>query len=92
LERLSLHFDREQESEADHIGVFLMTFAGHDPQEAVVFWQRMAAASRRGGQIPEVLSNHPSDEHRIAQLREWVPKARGGKRAYDDGRVIPAPR
>src|SRR5439155_20104170 len=37
----SLPFDREQESEADHIGLFLMTFAGFDPKQAVVFWERM---------------------------------------------------
>jgi predicted Zn-dependent protease len=88
----SLRYDREQESEADHIGVFLMTFAGYDPEQAVVFWERMIAASRRGGHIPEVFSNHPSDEHRIAQLREWVPRAQEGKKAFDEGRILPAPR
>ncbi len=34
-------YDREQEAEADHIGVFLMTFAGYNPAEAVRFWERM---------------------------------------------------
>src|SRR5262249_18678238 len=34
-------YDREQESEADHIGVFLMTFAGYKPEEAVTFWKHM---------------------------------------------------
>jgi predicted Zn-dependent protease len=86
----SLRYEREQESEADHIGVFLMTFAGYAPREAVAFWERMAEASARGGRLPEVLNSHPSDEHRIAQLREWVPRALGAKRAYDDGRIAPA--
>src|SRR5208283_1183768 len=36
----------QQESEADHIGIFLMTFAGYDPDQAVVFWQRMETAAR----------------------------------------------
>lgn len=86
----SLHYDREQESEADHIGVFLMTFAGYDPREAIRFWERMADASGRRARLPEVFSNHPGDERRIAQLREWVPQALGGKRAYDEGRIAPA--
>src|SRR5262249_49645458 len=34
-------YDRAQESEADHIGLFLMTFAGFDPRQAVRFWQEM---------------------------------------------------
>jgi predicted Zn-dependent protease len=83
-------FDREQESEADHIGVFLMTFAGYDPRQAVAFWQRMKQLSDKQGQIPEILSDHPSDAQRIAQLRQWVPKAEAAKKAYDEGRIAPA--
>ena len=83
-------FDREQESEADHIGVFLMTFAGYDPREAVAFWERMKRLSEQQGRVPEILSDHPSDEHRIRQLEEWVPKAEAAKKAYDEGRVAPA--
>lgn len=45
---LSLSYDREQELEADHIGIFLMTFAGYDPREAVEFWTGMRKALRRG--------------------------------------------
>jgi predicted Zn-dependent protease len=82
-------FDREQESEADHIGVFLMTFAGYDPRQAVVFWQRMKRLSDERGSIPEILSDHPSDERRIRQLEEWVPKAEAAKKAYDEGRIAP---
>jgi predicted Zn-dependent protease len=83
-------YDREQESEADHIGVFLMTFAGYDPRQAVTFWQRMKQLSDKQGSVPEILSDHPSDEHRIRQLEEWVPKAEAAKKAYDEGRVAPA--
>ena len=85
-------FDRQQESEADHIGVFLMTFAGYDPHQAVVFWEEMKRLSDQQGHIPEILSDHPSDERRIAQLKEWVPKALAGKKAYDEGRIAPAGR
>ncbi len=79
-------YDRQQESEADHIGLFLMTFAGYDPDEALVFWQRMQQL-QRGGEPPEILSNHPSDARRIRQLRAWVPQAKAAKVAYDHHRI-----
>jgi predicted Zn-dependent protease len=80
-------FDRQQEAEADHIGVFLMTFAGYDPQEAVRFWVRMSQASQGKGSIPEFLSDHPNDEQRIRNMQKWVPLALAGKRAFDEGRI-----
>jgi predicted Zn-dependent protease len=85
-------YDREQESEADHIGVFLMTFAGYDPNQAVVFWKHMKRLSDEQGRVPEILSDHPSDERRIKQLEDWVPRALAGKKAYDEGRVAPGGR
>jgi metalloendopeptidase OMA1, mitochondrial len=85
----SLRYDREQETEADHIGLFLMTFAGYDPGQAVAFWQRMHEAQGRRGRQPEILSDHPSDERRIQDMREWVPKARAAKQAFDEGRIAP---
>jgi predicted Zn-dependent protease len=81
-------FDRREESEADHIGLFLMTFAGYDPDEAVRFWERMQEFTR-GREPPEILSDHPSDARRIHDLKEWVPKARAAKRAFDEGRIAP---
>lgn len=83
----SLSYDRFQESEADHIGVFLMAFAGYDPNAATAFWQRMRQARGGQGAPPEFLSDHPSDERRIRDLAEWAPKARAAKRAFDEGRV-----
>ena len=85
-------YDRQQEAEADHIGVFLMTFAGYDPGEAVHFWERMQQAGRGQGRLLEILSDHPSDARRIRNLQKWVPAAKAGKRAYDEGRLAPAPR
>jgi predicted Zn-dependent protease len=82
-----LAYDRQQESEADHIGVFLMTFAGYDPDAAITFWERMAEAAR-GRHPPAILSTHPSDAQRIKQLRAWVVKAKEAKEAYDEGRVV----
>jgi len=80
-------FDRAQEEEADHIGLFLMTFAGYDPEQAVRFWERMARAQSQN--IPEVLSDHPSDERRIQNMQAWVPKALAAKKAFDEGRIAP---
>ncbi len=88
----SLSYDRQQESEADHIGLFLMTFAGYKPDEAVLFWQRMQQRMAGHGRPPEIFSDHPSDARRIAQMRAWVPQAKAAKRAYDEGRIAPAAR
>lgn len=85
---LSLSFDRGQELEADHIGVFLMTFAGFDPDQSLVFWQEMQRAPDRGLAPPEILSDHPSDAHRMRQLQSWIPMAKAAKQAYDEGHVV----
>ena len=82
----SLKYDRQQESEADHIGIFLMTFAGYDPEQAEVFWQQMQRVTGGHGK-PEILSDHPSDAHRIAAIRGWIDRAKAAKKAFDEGRV-----
>ena len=71
-----LKYSRNQESEADKLGLIFMAMAGYDPNKAVEFWQRMAAASKQGGnKPPEFLSTHPSDETRIAQIQHYLPEA-----------------
>jgi predicted Zn-dependent protease len=82
-----LAYNRQQESEADHIGIFLMTFAGYNPDEAVRFWERMQQISARGGRPPEILSDHPSDARRIKDIRRWVPNAKAALAAYKAGRI-----
>jgi predicted Zn-dependent protease len=74
-----LPFSRNQESEADRIGLTLMARAGYDPGEAIDFWTRMAAQSQSGSP-PEFLSTHPSDERRIRDLQKWMPEARAAYR------------
>jgi len=69
----TLPFSRKDESEADHYGLIWAALAGYNPREAVAFWQRM---SQSGAQKPpEILSDHPSDERRIAQIQNWMPEA-----------------
>jgi predicted Zn-dependent protease len=89
---LSLSYNRSQETEADHIGIFLMTFAGYDPQQAVVLWQEMMRAGRDQVHLPEFLSDHPNDARRMEQLQAWVGPARAAKKAFDEGRIAPARR
>jgi len=70
-----LKFSREDESEADHIGLIFMAMAGYDPELAVPFWERMKANS--GGQAPpEFLSDHPADATRIKDIQKWIPEAK----------------
>ena len=52
-------------------------FVGYDPREAEHFWGRMSALSGGGGNsaIEGFLSTHPTDQARIAQIRELLPQA-----------------
>ncbi len=63
-----LPFSRRHELEADKFGLRFMAKAGYDPRQSVRFWQRMSAASKRSQKPPEILSTHPSDATRIAEL------------------------
>jgi predicted Zn-dependent protease len=65
---LILPFSREQETEADLIGLEYMAAAGFDPRESVAFWQNMQGAG--GGAGPAFLSTHPSGNDRIAKLTQ----------------------
>ena len=71
-----LKYSRNQESEADRLGLIFMAMAGYNPDSAVTFWERMAAAKSSSGAQPEFLSSHPSDETRIAAIRKLLPEAR----------------
>lgn len=68
-----LAYSRKQESEADKMGLVFMAMGGYDPRIAPAFWQRMAAQG--GAKPPELLSTHPSDERRIADLQAFMPEA-----------------
>jgi metalloendopeptidase OMA1, mitochondrial len=67
----ALPFSRANESEADEIGLLYMSRAGYDPNEAVLFWQRMAAG---GGGMPRFLSTHPPSEERSQALMSQMPR------------------
>ena len=69
----TLSYSRKHENEADHIGLIFAAMAGYDPNEALTFWQRMAASSSNS--TPEFLSTHPSDATRIANIQKLLPQA-----------------
>ena len=69
-------YSREQESEADIIGMDLMAKAGFDPQHSVTLWQKMEQASQ-GQQPIEFMSTHPAHATRIQNLQQHMPQAMG---------------
>jgi len=71
---VGLHYSREQEEEADHIGLMYMSDAGYDPRGAPAFWDRMAALSE-GNRQPTMLSTHPQPEARRENLLALMPEA-----------------
>jgi predicted Zn-dependent protease len=68
-----LPFSREQESEADQIGLELMARAGYDPRAAVTLWNKMASIEGAGGQ-PKFLSTHPAPKDRIKDIEKSLPR------------------
>lgn len=69
-----LPYSRLHESEADHIGLILMSKAGYDPRYAVTFWTDMSKLSS-GNKTMAILSTHPSDEKRIEDIKKFLPEA-----------------
>ena len=75
---------REQESEADHIGIRYAAKAGYDPRAAITFWEKMAKQKGNASTI-KWLSTHPPDDQRIASLQRLMPEA---MQLYDAARGI----
>ena len=70
----NLKYSRENETEADYMGLIFAAMAGYDPQQAIPFWERMAEASGNQGKS-DIFSDHPSDAKRIAALKAAMPTA-----------------
>ena len=68
-----LPFSRDQESEADTIGLELMARAGYDPRAAVTLWNKMSSAASGGG-TPKFLSTHPEPKERIKDIQKKLPR------------------
>ena len=81
----NLKYSRDNESEADYMGLIFAAMAGYDPSYAVSFWERMAAASNSSR--AEMLSSHPSDARRIHNIKGWLPEAEKYYRGGGSSRV-----
>ena len=69
---LSLSFSREDESEADLVGLDLAARAGYDPRAGVTLWEKMTSANH--GAPPQWLSTHPSGPDRIREIEQHLPE------------------
>ena len=72
VELINLRFGREDESEADLVGMELGARAGFDPRAGITLWQKMAAANK--GAPPQWLSTHPAGTTRIADMERTLPR------------------
>jgi predicted Zn-dependent protease len=68
---LTLKFSRDDESEADIVGLELAARAGYDPRAGITLWQKMSAANR--GTPLQWLSTHPSGSNRIKEIEKHLP-------------------
>jgi predicted Zn-dependent protease len=63
-------YSREVESNADRAGAYNCAKAGFNPWGMVWLFQRMESLQKSGGSHPEWLADHPTDDHRIADLEK----------------------
>jgi predicted Zn-dependent protease len=73
---ISLKYSRDDENEADLVGLELAARAGYSPDAAVTLWDKMARAAG-GGAGPAFMSSHPSGPDRTRNLRQNIPRVRG---------------
>jgi beta-barrel assembly-enhancing protease len=69
---LSLHYSRDDETEADTFGLKYMTQAGYDPRAMLGVMKVLQQVSQSRGQPPEMLQTHPYPEHRIETINAWI--------------------
>lgn len=72
---LTLRFSREDETEADLVGLELSARSGYRPSAGISLWQKMGAASQ--GAPPQWLSTHPASSTRIRDMEVNLPKVQG---------------
>lgn len=74
-----LPHSRGNESEADRMGAIYAAKAGYDPRASITFWQKMVAEKQKAGagnegKLAALMSTHPADEKRIADLQALMPQ------------------
>jgi predicted Zn-dependent protease len=65
-----LKFSRDEEREADLVGLDISARAGYDPRAGIALWKKMAALNQSAP--IELLSTHPGGEHRIEQIQSHM--------------------
>lgn len=69
----SLKYSRENEREADKVGVELLQKAGYNPAGLLLAMRKINRVQEgSGGQPPKVLSSHPSTPERMRYLEEML--------------------
>ncbi|HWW68481.1 MAG TPA: M48 family metallopeptidase [Duganella sp.] len=68
---VALKFSRDDETEADLVGIDLAARAGFDPRAGVALWQKMSAINK--SQPISFLSTHPAGKDRIANMNKNMP-------------------
>ncbi|MBX9605753.1 MAG: M48 family metallopeptidase [Gammaproteobacteria bacterium] len=69
---IATRFSRDDEAEADRMGLELAARAGYDPRAGVSLWRKMMA-TQQGQRPPEFLSSHPADANRVRAIEELLP-------------------
>ena len=64
-------FTRNQESEADYLGLIFSSLSGYNIKETVKIWERMKKANK-GKEPAQFMSTHPSSTNRIININEWM--------------------
>jgi len=68
---LSLKYSRDDENDADLVGMDLAARAGYDPRAGKILWEKMGSQSK--GAPPEFLSTHPAGKERIKRMADALP-------------------
>ncbi|HEX2531895.1 MAG TPA: M48 family metalloprotease, partial [Burkholderiaceae bacterium] len=63
---------RDDETEADLVGLDIVARAGYDPRAGIAVWQKMALIDK--GAPPQWLSTHPAGTNRIEKMRKHLPE------------------
>lgn len=86
-----LRYSREDELEADRLGVEYAMAAGYDSREVIGLFQTLDRMQEKEGQsMPSFLATHPNPGDRIQRIRELTGAARDSRTANPDTRYLHA--
>ena len=83
---LTLKYSRDDETEADLVGLEIAARGGFKPEASVQLWKKMLSATGGGKGQPGFLSTHPSGNNRIQELEANLPKV---AHLYEQARQVP---